>query len=68
MSVRAFDEHARDGVRRGVALGIGTWATHRLLDTITGCALALAAQYLLWPRDRPEDETADAGVGAGDVM
>ena len=36
---------------------IGTWSTHRLLDTVTGCAFALAATYLLWPRDR---ETAAA--------
>lgn len=30
---------------------IGTWATHRLVDTMIGCGLALAATYLLWPRD-----------------
>ncbi len=28
------------------------WAGHRLLDTILGCAIAIAATYLLWPRDR----------------
>jgi uncharacterized membrane protein YccC len=33
------------------------WAGHRLLDTILGCAIAIAATYLLWPRDR---ETPDA--------
>ena len=30
------------------------WAGHRLLDTILGCAIAVAATYLLWPRDREE--------------
>jgi hypothetical protein len=30
---------------------IGTWSTHRLLDTVIGSAIALAANYLLWPRD-----------------
>jgi uncharacterized membrane protein YccC len=30
---------------------IGTWSTHRLLDTVIGCAIAVAANYLLWPRD-----------------
>ena len=33
------------------------WAGHRLLDTIIGCAIALVATYLLWPRDREEEET-----------
>ena len=33
------------------------WAGHRLLDTIAGCAIALAAMYLLWPRDRETEET-----------
>ncbi|MEZ5143795.1 MAG: FUSC family protein [Acidimicrobiales bacterium] len=40
---------------------IGTWASHRLLDTIIGSTLALAATYLLWPRD-PADARADASV------
>ena len=30
---------------------IGTWSTHRLLDTVVGCAIALVANYLFWPRD-----------------
>jgi hypothetical protein len=29
----------------------------RLLDTILGCAIALAATYLLWPKDRENPET-----------
>jgi hypothetical protein len=33
------------------------WAGNRLLDTIIGCAIALVATYLLWPRDREETET-----------
>jgi uncharacterized membrane protein YccC len=33
------------------------WAGHRLLDTIAGCAIALVATYLLWPRDREAAET-----------
>jgi Fusaric acid resistance protein-like len=32
---------------------IGTWAGHRVLDTLVGAGLALAATYLLWPRDEP---------------
>ena len=32
------------------------WAGNRLLDTILGCAIAVAATYLLWPRDRESDE------------
>ena len=38
---------------------IAGWATHRLLDTIVGCGIALLATYLLWPRDR-EEEARDA--------
>jgi uncharacterized membrane protein YccC len=34
-----------------------SWAGHRLLDTILGCAIAVAATYLLWPRDREAEET-----------
>lgn len=30
---------------------IGAWATRRLIDTLAGCGLALAAIGLLWPRD-----------------
>ena len=33
------------------------WAGHRLLDTIVGCAIALLATYVLWPRDREAKET-----------
>lgn len=36
---------------------IGTWSTHRLLDTVIGCAIALVANYLLWPRDRESEPT-----------
>jgi hypothetical protein len=35
---------------------IGTWSTHRLLDTLVGCGIALVATYLLWPRDDEADE------------
>jgi uncharacterized membrane protein YccC len=38
-----------------------SWAGHRLLDTLLGCAVALVATYLLWPRDR---ETEAAPVPA----
>jgi hypothetical protein len=33
------------------------WAGNRLLDTMVGCALALVATYLLWPRDRETTES-----------
>jgi MFS family permease len=36
---------------------VTSWAGNRLLDTIAGCAIALAATYLLWPRDRETQET-----------
>lgn len=39
---------------------IGTWAEHRLLDTLLGCALALGSMYLLWPRDKPDVPGATA--------
>ena len=39
---------------------IGTWSTHRLLDTLVGCAVALISTYLLWPKDREVDETIPA--------
>ena len=32
---------------------LGTWAVHRLLDTLLGCAMALASMYLLWPKTNP---------------
>ena len=31
---------------------VGNWAERRLLDTVVGCAVALLATYLFWPRDR----------------
>jgi uncharacterized membrane protein YccC len=40
------------------AQAVGHWAERRLLDTLLGCAIGLAATYLLWPRDSetaPED-------------
>jgi uncharacterized membrane protein YccC len=47
---------------------IGTWSTHRLLDTVVGRAIALLANYLLWPRDREARETIpvarDAAAGS----
>jgi uncharacterized membrane protein YccC len=39
---------------------IGTWSTHRLLDTVVGCTVALVANYLFWPRDREADATLPA--------
>ena len=33
------------------------WAQRRLLDTVVGCAIALVATYLLWPRDSEAEET-----------
>jgi uncharacterized membrane protein YccC len=36
---------------------ISGWAERRLLDTILGCAIAVVATYLLWPRDRETEET-----------
>jgi uncharacterized membrane protein YccC len=36
---------------------IGTWSTQRLLDTVAGCAIALIANYLFWPRDNEAQET-----------
>jgi hypothetical protein len=35
-----------------------SWAGHRLLDTLVGCAVALTATYLLWPRDRESESAA----------
>lgn len=35
---------------------IGTWAVRRLADTVIGSAVALAATFLLWPRDVAEDD------------
>jgi MFS family permease len=35
---------------------IGDWAAKRVLDTAIGCAIALVATYLLWPRDEETDE------------
>jgi len=35
---------------------IGTWSTHRLLDTLAGCAIALVANYVFWPRDSATEE------------
>ncbi len=32
------------------------WAAHRLVDTLIGASIALAAMLLLWPRDAPSDE------------
>jgi MFS family permease len=31
---------------------LGDWTQRRLLDTILGCAIALVATYLLWPKDK----------------
>jgi uncharacterized membrane protein YccC len=39
---------------------VGNWAERRLVDTAVGCAVALIATYLLWPRDREVKEPAPA--------
>ena len=36
---------------------VGDWAGRRLLDTLLGCAIALLATYLFFPRDREEEAT-----------
>ena len=41
---------------------VGTWATHRVVDTVIGSALALAATYLLWPKDVPDGPAVDSGA------
>lgn len=38
------------------ARAVGNWAERRLVDTAVGCAVALIATYLLWPRDREVKE------------
>jgi uncharacterized membrane protein YccC len=43
---------------------IGTWSTHRLLDTLVGCAIALVANYLLWPRDKEAQEAPPVASSA----
>jgi uncharacterized membrane protein YccC len=43
---------------------IGTWSTHRLLDTLVGCAIALVANYLLWPRDTEAQEAPPVASSA----
>lgn len=40
----------------GPAGDLGAWAGRRLFDTLLGCGLALASTYLLWPRDKPDDD------------
>ncbi|MEK6438454.1 FUSC family protein [Pseudonocardia sp. T1-2H] len=44
----------------GPAGDLGAWAAHRLLDTLLGCAMALASMYLLWPRDKPDNDAVTA--------
>ena len=36
---------------------VGNWAERRLLDTLIGCAIALVATYLLWPRDSESEQS-----------
>jgi MFS family permease len=43
---------------------IGTWSTHRLLDTVVGCAIALVANYLFWPQDNEAQETVPVASNA----
>ena len=45
---------------------IGAWSTHRLFDTVLGCAIALLANYLFWPRDKEAEEPVPvASISAG---
>ncbi|WP_347345347.1 FUSC family protein [Microbacterium sp.] len=37
------------------------WAAHRLVDTLIGAAIAVAAVLLLWPRDAPTPDRAISG-------
>jgi len=41
----------------GPAGDLGDCAGHRLFDTLLGCGMVLASMYLLWPRDKPDDDT-----------
>jgi uncharacterized membrane protein YccC len=41
---------------------IAGWAGHRLVDVVIGCAIALAATYLLWPKDSETPETLPAAA------
>jgi uncharacterized membrane protein YccC len=43
----------------GPVADLGTWAGHRLIDTLLGCAMALASMYLLWPTDKPDDAAVE---------
>lgn len=44
---------------------IDEWASRRVVDTVLGCAIALAAQALLWPRDRaPMEDEVDGDPDA----
>ncbi|MCV2394261.1 FUSC family protein [Actinotalea sp. M2MS4P-6] len=44
---------------------IGDLAWVRLLDTVVGAAIAIAFTYLLWPRDRPDEDVAPDPGSAG---
>lgn len=39
---------------------VTAWAGNRLVDTVVGCAIAVVATYLLWPRDREAGGTVPA--------
>ncbi len=41
---------------------VGDWAGRRVLDTLLGCAIALVATYLFFPRDREAEETVPAAT------
>jgi uncharacterized membrane protein YccC len=44
---------------------IAGWAGRRVVDTLVGCAIALIATYLFWPRDHEaEARTAVPAAGA----
>ncbi|MEQ6902918.1 FUSC family protein [Nocardioides sp. YIM 152588] len=45
---------------------LGSTGAHRLVDTLIGVAIALAASYLLWPRDRAEETDGDTDDGTVD--
>jgi MFS family permease len=51
---------ARSLMAGAPAGAVGNWAERRLLDTLLGCAVALVATYLLWPRDSETEEVVPA--------
>jgi hypothetical protein len=60
-SLRSFDEHTRDGIRRAIPLGIGMFVYQRTLDHDTLWVL-LAAFAVLLPTGKPPARVAAARV------